>query len=67
MSDLSLKDNIRYVKTTDGVALDEWDWCDEAKELVGDQDTLGPIAQILQVSNPDLVSVHESGYLQVAA
>lgn len=66
-SDLRLKDNIKFVETVEGIDLYKWDWSDEAKELVGDQDTLGPIAQILQESNPDLVSVHESGYLKVAA
>lgn len=66
-SDIRLKENIEYVETVDGVDLYSWDWTEEAKELVGDQDNFGPIAQILQETETERVSVHESGFLQVAA
>ncbi|MBL4891455.1 MAG: tail fiber domain-containing protein [Rhizobiaceae bacterium] len=64
-SDIRLKDNIQYAETIDGTDLYTWEWTEEAKELVGDQEEFGPIAQILQETQPHLVSMHESGYLQV--
>ena len=67
LSDVRLKDNIEYVETVNGIDIYKWDWTDEAKEIVGDQGTVGPIAQILEKTHPHLVSQHESGFKQVAA
>lgn len=64
-SDIRLKDNVKYAETIDGTDMYTWEWTDDAKKLVGDQEEYGPIAQILQESHPHLVSMHESGYLQV--
>lgn len=65
-SDIRLKDNIEYAETINGIDMYTWDWSEDAKDLVGDQEEYGPIAQILQETHPERVLVHESGYLQVA-
>ncbi|MBL4940966.1 MAG: tail fiber domain-containing protein [Colwellia sp.] len=65
-SDIRLKENIRFSHIDDGIRIYNWDWKDEAKELVGSQDTEGPIAQELKKTRPDLVIVDpDTGYYKV--
>ena len=71
-SDERLKENIQYSHTIDhekvigGIDIHTWDWTDEAKWIVGDQQTEGPIAQELMKTNPEMVITDpETGYLQV--
>ena len=42
-----------------------WDWKEEFKHLVGNQPTLGVIAQEAMELFPEAVSMHADGYLQV--
>lgn len=65
-SDIRLKENIRFSHIDDGIRIYNWDWKEEAKELVGSQDTQGPIAQDLKKTRPDLVIVDpDTGYYKV--
>jgi hypothetical protein len=65
-SDIRLKENIRYSHTEDGIRQYSWDWTEEAKEIVGDQKTSGPIAQELKETHPELVITDpETGYYKV--
>lgn len=65
-SDLRLKENIRPVSITEGGnVIFKWDWRPEARELVGEQPSVGPIAQLVQLKNPEAVVTDESGYYKV--
>jgi len=65
-SDIRLKDNIRFSHTEDGKRIYNWDWTEEAKGLVGDQATTGPIAQELMNTHPELVTMDsETGFYKV--
>jgi hypothetical protein len=65
-SDRALKENIKPVgKLDNGLTVYVWDWTEEAKKLVGDQPTLGVIAQEVQEVAPEAVIEDDSGYLKV--
>ena len=67
-SDQRLKTNIEFshVHPNIGVNIYTWDWTEEAKAIVGDQDETGPIAQELRLTRPDLVITDpETGFLKV--
>lgn len=64
-SDVRLKDNIEYVETVNGVNLYTWDWTEKGKQLAGDQQTYGPLAQELIEDHPDAVTVDDAGYMRV--
>ncbi|MBL4753769.1 MAG: tail fiber domain-containing protein [Flavobacteriales bacterium] len=67
-SDQRLKTNIEFshVHPSIGVNIYTWDWTEEAKAIVGDQDETGPIAQELRLTRPDLVITDPAtGFLKV--
>jgi len=67
-SDQRLKTNIEFshIHPNNGVNIYTWDWTEEAKAIVGDQDETGPIAQELRLTRPDLVITDpETGFLKV--
>ena len=64
-SDKRLKKNIQEIGEYHGQKVYEWEWTDEAKELVGNQGTFGVIAQDFANTHPDAVSLDESGYFKV--
>ena len=65
-SDRKLKTNIQKVgQLPSGLATYVWDWKEEFKHLVGNQPTLGVIAQEAMKVFPEAVSMHADGYLQV--
>ena len=65
-SDKKLKTNIKKVgQLPSGLATYTWDWKEEFKHLVGNQPTLGVIAQEAMELFPKAVSMHPNGYLQV--
>lgn len=64
--DIRLKENVKFSHIEDGVRLYNWTWTDEALELVGDQDTTGPIAQELKKTHPEKVILdEETGFYKV--
>lgn len=64
--DIRLKENVKFSHIEDGVRLYNWTWTDEALELVGDQDTVGPIAQELKKTHPEKVMMdEETGFYKV--
>ena len=65
-SDKKLKTNIRKVgELASGLNTYFWDWTEEAKQFVGNQNTFGVIAQEAQLLFPEAVMMHPDGYLQV--
>ena len=65
-SDKKLKTNIQKVgQLPSGLPTYTWDWKEEFKHLVGNQPTLGVIAQEAMEVFPEAVSMHADGYLQV--
>jgi hypothetical protein len=65
-SDVTLKEDIRFVNEDDGGnRWYTWDWNVEAKELGIDQPTYGVLAQEVRVYNPEAVTVGPQGYLMV--
>ena len=65
-SDKRLKTNIKKVgQLPSGLPTYTWDWKEEFKHLVGNQPTLGVIAQEAMELFPEAVSMHADGYLQV--
>jgi len=65
-SDRRLKTNIRKVgELASGLNTYFWDWTEEAKQFVGNQNTFGVIAQEAQLLFPEAVMMHPDGYLQV--
>jgi hypothetical protein len=65
-SDVRLKTNIRKVgKLASGLNTYFWDWTEEAKQFVGNQNTFGVIAQEAQLLFPEAVMMHTDGYLRV--
>ena len=65
-SDKKLKTNIKKVgQLPSGLTTYTWDWKEEFKHLVGNQPTLGVIAQEAMELFPEAVSMHPDGYLQV--
>lgn len=66
LSDIRLKENVKYSHTQDGIRMYDWDWKEEALEIVGDQGTHGPIAQELIQTHPERVFMDESiGFYKV--
>lgn len=66
LSDIRLKENVKYSHTQDGIRMYDWDWKEEALEIVGDQVAHGPIAQELMKTHPDRVFMDESiGFYKV--
>lgn len=65
-SDKRLKINIVKIgQTSKGTNIYKWDWNELGKQLAGDQLEVGVIAQEIQKTNPDAVSMHPSGFLTV--
>ena len=65
-SDKRLKTNIQKVgQLPSGLPTYTWDWKEEFKHLVGNQPTLGVIAQEAMEVFPEAVSMNSNGYLQV--
>lgn len=65
-SDRKLKTNIQKIgQLPSGLPTYTWDWKEEFKHLVGNQPTLGVIAQEAMEIFPEAVSMHPDGYLQV--
>ena len=65
MSDRRLKKNIQSIGKLGQHNFYTWDWTDEALDIVGDQPTIGPIAQEVANITPEAVSVGRDGYLRV--
>lgn len=64
-SDIRLKENIIEVERMDnGLMLYEWDWTDQAKEMVGDQMSTGFMAHEVAAKYPEAVSIR-NGYMTV--
>lgn len=64
--DIRLKDDVKFSHVEDGIRMYNWNWTDEALDIVGDQSTTGPIAQELKKTHPHLVTVDEStGFYKV--
>jgi len=64
--DIRLKENVKFSHVEDGIRLYNWTWTDEALELVGDQDTSGPIAQELKKTHPEkVIKDEETGFYKV--
>lgn len=64
--DVRLKENVKFSHVEDGIRLYNWTWTDEALELVGDQDTSGPIAQELKKTHPEkVIKDEETGFYKV--
>ncbi len=65
ISDIRLKDNIKFVGRNNGFNLYTWDWTEEAKELFGMQDKgRGVMAHEVYDKMPDAIS-SESGFIKV--
>lgn len=65
-SDIRLKENVKFSHIDNGIRMYNWSWTDEALELVGDQDTTGPIAQELKKTHPEKVIMdEETGFYKV--
>ena len=66
MSDINLKENIKFSHKEKGYNLYTWTWNNIAKTLgVDTQPTYGVIAQEILGIKPTAVSKHSSGYLMV--
>ena len=64
-SDVRLKDNIQYSHTDNGINIYTWDWTDDSLSLVGDQVTIGPLAQEVKETHPEAVTIDSSGFYKV--
>lgn len=64
-SDIQLKTSVKYVCDVDGHAWHSWKWNSEAEKLGLSGESEGVIAQDVQKTNPEAVTVHDSGYLMV--
>lgn len=64
MSDLRLKDNIRYVGDVNGHRWYEWEWNDKAKELGLDGTGGGVMAHEVEQYMPEAIGEH-NGYMTV--
>ena len=66
MSDIRLKTEIKRVgELENGIPVYRWKWTKEAKKIVGDQGTLGVLAQEILNIMPEAVSIGSDGYYQV--
>ena len=66
MSDIRLKTEIKRVgELENGIPVYRWKWTNEAKKIVGDQGTLGVLAQEILNIMPEAVSIGSDGYYQV--
>jgi hypothetical protein len=66
LSDVRLKENVKFSHMQDDIRMYNWDWTEEGKALAGDQITTGPIAQELKVNHPELVVMDEEiGFYRV--
>lgn len=64
-SDFRLKNNIKYIKTVNGISLYTWDWNDEAIRIgANTYEPYGVIAQEVMLIMPDAVSTR-NGYFYV--
>ncbi len=64
--DIRLKEDIRFSHFEDGIRIYNWSWTEEALDIVGDQETQGPIAQSLKKTHPEKVFTDpETGYYKV--
>lgn len=65
-SDIRLKNNIEKIgQTPGGHNLYLWEWTEEALPIVGDQSTVGVIAQEVQEKLPEAVTLGSDGFLRV--
>ena len=65
-SDIRLKTEIKRVgELENGIPVYRWKWTNEAKKIVGDQGTLGVLAQEILNIMPEAVSIGSDGYYQV--
>ena len=65
-SDIRLKTEIKRVgELENGIPVYRWKWTKEAKKIVGDQGTLGVLAQEILNIMPEAVSIGSDGYYQV--
>lgn len=66
-SDVRLKSNIKSTgdKTNKGHDIYTWDWNEEANKLGMFGKDSGVIADIIESTNPELISIDESGYKKV--
>ena len=65
LSDMRLKKNITPTHKIGDVQFYDWDWTDEAKSIVGDQEAKGVMADELMVTHPHLVTRADDGFLRV--
>ena len=63
--DKRLKKNIKPAGTRNGINYYTWEWTDEAKSIVGDQESFGVIAQEVMHQVPDAVIIDATGYFRV--
>tara|TARA_R110000764_G_scaffold89200_1_gene170605 strand:- start:74 stop:1159 length:1086 start_codon:yes stop_codon:yes gene_type:complete len=65
-SDIRLKTEIKRVgELENGIPVYRWKWTKEAKKIVGDQGTLGVLAQEILKIMPEAVSIGSDGYYRV--
>lgn len=65
-SDIRLKTEIKRVgELENGIPVYRWKWTKEAKKIVGDQGTLGVLAQEILNIIPEAVSIGSDGYYRV--
>jgi hypothetical protein len=65
-SDIRLKTEIKRVgELENGIPVYRWKWTKEAKKIVGDQGTLGVLAQEILKIIPEAVSIGSDGYYRV--
>ena len=65
-SDIRLKTEIKRVgELENGIPVYRWKWTKEAKKIVGDQGTLGVLAQEILNIMPEAVSIGSDGYYRV--
>lgn len=66
LSDIRLKENVRFEKEISGVKFYSWDWNDDGKRIADpDQGTYGVIADELADVKPEFVTRGPDGYLRV--
>jgi len=65
LSDIRLKENITKVGEVSGVNFYTWDWNEKGKEIAGNQETIGVLAQEVMATHPNAVFKGSDGYLRV--
>ncbi len=65
ISDIRLKENIKYITTARGNNIYTWNWSKKGRDLAGNDSGVGVIAQEIIKYNPDAIIRNPNGYLMV--